>query len=79
MAVRLGVRLEARVAALSRMWQVHEAMVRLAFDFQEMREVEEGVRARERRVEELEEELRALGVGTEDTDEEDDDEEDEDE
>lgn len=36
-----------------------------------MRAAEEGVRRREARVAELEEELRALGVGTEDTEEED--------
>jgi ankyrin repeat protein len=59
-------------------WQAHDAIVGLAFDFLEMREAEEAVARRERRVEELEAELRALGVGTEDTDEEEEDEEEED-
>jgi electron transfer flavoprotein alpha/beta subunit len=59
------------VAALPAWWERHEMVVHLAFDFQDLRAAEEAVRIRERRVEELEEELRALGVGTEDTDEED--------
>jgi hypothetical protein len=38
-------------------------MVGLAFDVQEVREVDEAVRRREARVAELEEELRARGTG----------------
>jgi hypothetical protein len=62
-AARLGARLQARAAARkgqSAGWRTHDAMVRLALDFQEVREAEEGVRAREARVAELE---RALGGG----------------
>jgi hypothetical protein len=39
------------------LWRMHEAVVRLALDLQEVREAEEGVRAREARVLELEREL----------------------
>jgi hypothetical protein len=67
-------------AAVTTSWRAHEAYVDLAFDFLEMREAEEAVAGREARVKELEEELRALGCGTEDTedDEEEEDEEEED-
>jgi hypothetical protein len=74
----LVARLEARVAALPPLWDRHEMMVHLAFDFREMREAQEAVRASERRVRQLEEELRARGgAGAEDDEEEDDDEDDE--
>jgi ankyrin repeat protein len=51
-------------------WRAHEAFVGLAFGFLELREADEAVARREGRVREFEEELRALGVGTEDTEEE---------
>jgi hypothetical protein len=50
--------------------QVHEAMVGLALDFQEVREVDEAVRVREERVRELEEELGRRGIGSEEEDDE---------
>ena len=77
-AARHGARLEARVAARPHApppWQMHEAMVELAFDFQDVRAAEEGVRVRQRRVQELEEQLQARGGGTEDSDESDESEE----
>jgi ankyrin repeat protein len=74
MAARLGERREKQlkkcVPELTTSWRAHEAYVKLAFDSLELREAEEGVRRREARVAELEAELRALGVGTEDADEE---------
>jgi ankyrin repeat protein len=83
-AARLAARREAKLARRNRSgamhWRAHEDLVGLAFDFQDTRAAEEGVRRREVRVAELEEELRALGVGTEDTDEDEaEDDEDEDE
>jgi hypothetical protein len=63
-AARLAERRWAEAAAHANdppPWQVHEAMVGLAFDFQEVREVDEAVRVRERRVQELDEELRRRG------------------
>jgi hypothetical protein len=66
--------LSRRQAELTTSWRAHEAYVKLAFDFVELREAEEAVARREARVAELEAELRALGVGTEDTEEEEDDE-----
>jgi hypothetical protein len=51
-------------------WRGHEGMVRLAFDFRDAREAEERLRATEGRIEELENELAELGVGTESDDEE---------
>jgi len=61
-AARLGARLGALAAASARLpppWQAHEAAVGLALDFQERRDVDEGVRAREARVAELERALLA--------------------
>lgn len=63
-AARLAQRRAAEVAAREGEpppWQVHEAMVHLALDFQEVREIEARVAAQERRVLELEEALRARG------------------
>jgi hypothetical protein len=71
-AARQDAELRRRVAALTTSWRAHEAFVNLAFDFYDLRAAEEGVRRREARVAELEEELRALGVGTEDTEEDED-------
>jgi len=56
-AARLGRRLAARAAAREARppsWRTHDLMVQLALDHQEGREVDEGVRAREARVRELE-------------------------
>jgi ankyrin repeat protein len=56
-AARLGRRLAARAAAREHgppTWRTHDLMVQLALDHQEGREVDEGVRAREARVAELE-------------------------
>jgi ankyrin repeat protein len=84
-AARLGMRLaaemDARGISPATFWRAEEAIIGLAFDSLELREAEAAVRRREARVAELEEELRALGVGTEDSDEdeEEDDDEDEDE
>jgi hypothetical protein len=67
-AARLAERRAAEVALRENdppPWQVHEAMVGLAFDFQEVREADEAVRRREARVAELEEELRRRGSGAE--------------
>jgi hypothetical protein len=65
-AARLAERRWAEAAARARSagttWREHERMVKLAFDFQDMRAAEEGVRVREARVEELEEELRRRGI-----------------
>jgi hypothetical protein len=73
-AARLAERLDSQVARRNRsgamQWRAHEDMVGLAFDFQEMREADEAVARREAQVKELEEELRALGCGTEDADDE---------
>jgi hypothetical protein len=70
-AARLGERRAAEAAAHADdppTWQVHEAMVGLAFDFQEAREADEAVRVRERRVQELgggaEEARRRRGTAT---------------
>jgi hypothetical protein len=63
----------------SQRWRGEDEIVQLAFDFVELRQEEEGVRRREARVRELEEECKALGIGTEDTEEQDDEEEDDDE
>jgi hypothetical protein len=74
-----GLALDAAVAlreAQPTTWRAHEAFVNLAFDFLELREAEAAVAQRERRVRELEDELRALGVGMEETEEEDEEEED---
>jgi hypothetical protein len=60
-AARVGTRLERAVAELPPVWQVHEGMVKLAFDFQEAREDDVAVAALERRAHELEENLRARG------------------
>jgi hypothetical protein len=77
---RFAERREAELARRNRSgamhWRAHEDMVGLAFDFKELREAEEAVRVREARVQKLEEELQALGVGTEDTDEDEEEEED---
>jgi hypothetical protein len=74
-AARLGERRAAQLAAVERSagttWREHERMVHLAFDVRDLREAEEAVRVRERRVQELEGELRALGVGSEDTEDDD--------
>jgi ankyrin repeat protein len=62
-AARLGRRLAARAAAREHgppTWRTHDLMVQLALDHQEGREVDEGVRAREVRVAELEMELLGL-------------------
>jgi hypothetical protein len=56
-AARLGRRLAARAAAREARppsWRTHDLMVQLALDHQEGREVDDGVRAREARVAELE-------------------------
>jgi ankyrin repeat protein len=56
-AARLGRLLAARAAAREARppsWRTHDLMVQLALDHQEGREVDEGVRAREARVAELE-------------------------
>jgi hypothetical protein len=63
-AARLAERRWAEAAAHADdppTWQVHEAMVGLALDMREVREVDEVVRVKEARVAELEEELRARG------------------
>lgn len=54
---------------------VVDALMALGADVQDVRAAEEGVRVRQQRVHELEEQLRALGVGTAETDESDDEEE----
>jgi ankyrin repeat protein len=73
-AARLGERrwreVRRRERSAGTTWQEHDETVQLAFDFKELREAEEGVRARERRVEELEEELRRRGGEGEGDDEE---------
>jgi ankyrin repeat protein len=56
-AARARRRLRALAAASARLpppWQAHDAVVSLAFDLQELRDIDEGVRAREARVAELE-------------------------
>jgi hypothetical protein len=75
LAARLVERREAELARRNRsaamQWRAHEDMVGLAFDFQDLRAAEEGVRRREMRVQELEEELRRRGIGTEEEEEDD--------
>jgi ankyrin repeat protein len=78
-AARLGRRLAARAAAREARppsWRTHDLMVQLALDHQEGREVDEGVRAREVRVAELEQQLRDAGLGSSSGSEDDDDDDD---
>jgi ankyrin repeat protein len=63
-AARLAAKLAPQAAARARRlpdWQAHEALVQLALDHQEMREIDAGVRRREARVRELEQALRGGG------------------
>jgi ankyrin repeat protein len=59
-AGRLEGQAKGHAASAGKAWRWHEAMVGLAFDFQEAREADEAVAAAERRVRELEQEERLL-------------------
>jgi ankyrin repeat protein len=72
-AARLAERRSNQLARRNRSgamhWRAHEDLVGLAFDFQDLRAAEEGVRRREARVAELEEKLRRRGIGSVEEDE----------
>lgn len=60
--------LASRASSSGTTWQAQDELVQIAFDHRDAREADEAVARREARVVELEDELRALGVGTSDTD-----------
>jgi hypothetical protein len=78
-AAALGERRAAELAAVERSvgttWREHERMVKLAFDFRELRAAERGVEARRARIAQLEREHVAAGIGITDSEEDEDEEE----